>query len=81
MVKSYVLISCDIGAEDELKTKLLEIENIEKTIITYGQYDIVAEIETQKDEDMAKLIIQKNSTARKNTYYGHVKCITLIFLP
>jgi len=59
MVKSYVLISCDIGAEDELKTKLLEIENIEKTTITYGQYDIVAEIETQKDEDMAKLIIQK----------------------
>ena len=36
-----------------------EIENIEKTTITYGQYDIVAEIETQKDEDMAKLIIQK----------------------
>jgi len=59
MVKSYVLISCAIGAEDELKTKLLEIENIEKTTITYGQYDIVAEIETQKDEDMAKLIIQK----------------------
>jgi len=59
MVKSYVLISCDIGAEDELKTKLLEIKNIEKTTITYGQYDIVAEIETQKDEDMAKLIIQK----------------------
>ncbi len=56
MEKVYILISCEIGTENELLSKLKEIEEISNVTITYGDYDIVAEAETENAEDMDNLI-------------------------
>jgi len=56
MEKAYILISCEIGTETELLSKLKEIEEISNVTITYGDYDIVAEAETENADDMDNLI-------------------------
>jgi len=56
MEKAYILISCEIGTENELLSQLKEIPEISKVIITYGDYDIVAEAETENAENMDNLI-------------------------
>ena len=56
MEKAYILISCEIGTENELLSKLKEIEDISNVTITYGDYDIVAEAETENAEKMDNLL-------------------------
>ncbi len=56
MEKAYILISCEIGTENELLSQLKEISEISKVTITYGDYDIVAEAETENAENMDNLI-------------------------
>jgi len=46
MEKAYILVSCEIGTEHELASKLEHIDEIKHVMITYGDYDIVAEAET-----------------------------------
>ena len=56
MEKAYILISCEIGTENELLSQLKEIPEVSKVTITYGDYDIVAEAETENAENMDNLI-------------------------
>jgi DNA-binding Lrp family transcriptional regulator len=59
MEKAYILLSCEIGTENEIIAKLEEINEIKNVMITYGEYDIVAEAETTSVEDMDNLITTK----------------------
>jgi len=52
MEKAYILVSCEIGTENEVASKLKEISEVKAVTITYGDYDIVIEAET---EDVAKM--------------------------
>ena len=59
MEKSYILLSCEIGKEQELAAHLRDINEIKNVMITYGDYDIVIEAETDDAEAMDKLITSK----------------------
>ena len=59
MEKAYILISCEIGNENELLSQLQKIDEISNVMITYGDYDIVAEAETATAESMDDLITSK----------------------
>ncbi len=59
MEKAYILLSCEIGKEDELATQLRTTNEIKNVMITYGDYDIVVEAETENSEKMDNLIISK----------------------
>ena len=59
MEKAYILISCEIGKENELLSQLQQIEEISNVMITYGDYDIVAEAETENAQIMDELITSK----------------------
>lgn len=59
MEKAYILLSCDIGKENELVSQLNPIDEIKSVMITYGEYDIVIEAETIDSEHMDKLITSK----------------------
>ena len=56
MEKAFLLLSCEMGTENELVLKLKNIPQITNVMITYGDYDIVAEAETTNSEEMDKLI-------------------------
>ncbi|TLX65803.1 MAG: Lrp/AsnC family transcriptional regulator [Thaumarchaeota archaeon] len=59
MEKAYVLIGCELGAENEIVSKLLEIDKVKDARIVYGDYDIVVEAETETEAQMDNLITKK----------------------
>jgi DNA-binding Lrp family transcriptional regulator len=54
-----MLISCEIGEEQSIHSKLIEIPEIKNCLITFGSYDIVAEFETPTSHDMNNVISSK----------------------
>ena len=59
MEKVYVLIGCELGAENDIVSKLLEMDKIKDARIVYGDYDIVVEAETETEAQMDNLITKK----------------------
>jgi len=56
---AYILLSCEIAKESELVSQLRTINEIKNVMITYGEYDIVIEAETENSEKMDNLITSK----------------------
>ena len=54
-----MLISCEIGEEQTLLSKLKEIPEIKNCLVTFGSYDIVAEFVTDSSGDMNEIITSK----------------------
>ncbi len=54
-----MLISCEIGEEQSLCSKLIEIPEIKNCLITFGSYDIVAEFVTDTSIEMNEIITSK----------------------
>ena len=59
MEKAYMLISCEMGEEQYLYSRLKAIPEIKSSMITYGSYDIVAEFETVTPDQMNQVIASK----------------------
>ena len=59
MEKAYILVSCEIGTELELASKLNQIDEIKHVTVTYGDYDIVVEAETNDAAKMDDVITSK----------------------
>ncbi len=59
MEEAYILLSCEIGKELEIASQLRTINEIKNVMITYGEYDIVFEAETENPEKMDNLITSK----------------------
>lgn len=59
MEKAFILISCEIGAETELSENLEKIDEIKNVMVTYGDYDIVAEVQTENVVKMDEFITNK----------------------
>lgn len=59
MEKAYILLSCEIGKEQDLASQLRIINEIKNVMITYGDYDIVVEAETENTKKMDNLITSK----------------------
>ncbi len=64
MEKAYMLISCEIGDEQSLYSKLKEIPEIKNCLITYGSYDIIVEFIIDTSAQMNDII---SSKIRKNS--------------
>ena len=54
-----MLISCEIGEEQSLCSKLIEIPETKNCLITFGSYDIVAEFVTDSSMEMNEIITSK----------------------
>ncbi|MDH3618734.1 MAG: Lrp/AsnC ligand binding domain-containing protein [Nitrosopumilus sp.] len=54
-----MLISCEIGEEQSIFSKLNDITEVKNCLITYGSYDIVAEFETKSSHEMNEVISSK----------------------
>ena len=59
MEKVYVLIGCELGAENDIVSKLLEMDKVKDAKIVYCDYDIVVEAETETEAQMDNLITKK----------------------
>ena len=59
MEKAIILLSCEIGTEYDIAKQLSKINEIKNVMITYGEYDLVIEVETENVEKMDALIISQ----------------------
>jgi hypothetical protein len=64
MEKAYMLISCEIGEEQSIYSKLKQISEVKNCMITYGSFDIVAEFITYISTHRNEIITSK---IRKNS--------------
>ncbi len=59
MEKAYILIGCELGAENEIVGKILRLDKVKDARVVYGDYDIVVEAETDTESQMDSLITKK----------------------
>lgn len=64
MLKAFILINTDSGAESEVSEKLLEIPVVKAIHIVYGVYDIIVEMEVEGYEELRSTVSKIRSIPR-----------------
>ena len=59
MHKGFVLLNCDLGAEEFIVEELRKIPQISQAYVTFGAYDVIAEIITDSKEDFDETVSLK----------------------
>jgi|TARA_B100001750_G_scaffold147896_1_gene118323 DNA-binding Lrp family transcriptional regulator len=55
----FVLLNCDLGAEEYILDELKQVEHIKNAYVTFGAYDIIAEIHANDQEEFEKTVSMK----------------------
>ena len=59
MPEAYVLVNCELGAEEEVISGLRAFEHVKNVYGTFGAYDIIAEVEADTTEKLRETITWK----------------------
>lgn len=59
MARAYVLITTEVGAEEEVKDLLLKEPEVLEAEVVFGVYDIVAKVEADTMEQVRKIVTWK----------------------
>ena len=59
MHKGFVLLNCDLGAEEFIVEELAKISQVSQAYITFGAYDVIAEINADSQEDFDETVSLK----------------------
>lgn len=57
----FILLNCDLGAEEYVIDELKQMSNITNAYLTFGAYDVIAEVHTENQDEFEKAV----STIRK----------------
>lgn len=52
----YVLLNSDLGAEEYIVDELNQMENVKNAYLTFGAYDVIAEIHTDDQDGFEKAV-------------------------
>jgi len=52
MAEAYVLVNCDLGAEEEIISGLKQIEQVKEVHGTFGAYDIIAKVQSESADKL-----------------------------
>jgi len=56
MHKGFILLNCDLGSEEYIVDELKQMKKISNAYLTFGAYDVIAEIETGNQDEFEKAI-------------------------
>ncbi len=59
MERGYVLINCDIGSEEYVVEELKLINQVKNAHVTFGAYDVIAELQAPTSEEFDKTVSHK----------------------
>jgi DNA-binding Lrp family transcriptional regulator len=59
MHKGFVLLNCDLGAEEFIVDELRKISQVSQAYVTFGAYDVIAEINADSQEDFDETVSVK----------------------
>ncbi len=55
----YILLNCDLGAEEYVVEELKQIPGINSAYLTFGAYDVIAEVHADSQEEFEKTVATK----------------------
>ena len=55
----YILLNCDLGAEEYIVEELKQIPQVKNAYLTFGAYDVIAEVHANSQEDFEKTVSSK----------------------
>ena len=56
---TYVLISCEVGAEKSIFTELKSLESVKEISGLFGSYDIIVKLEATSEEEIKDIVVSK----------------------
>ena len=56
MQKGFILLNCDLGAEEYIVDELRQMSNINNAYLTFGAYDVIAEVHSENQDEFEKAI-------------------------
>jgi DNA-binding Lrp family transcriptional regulator len=56
MYNGFVLLNCDLGSEEYIIEELKQMPNIKNAHLTFGAYDVIAEINTKDQQTFDKTV-------------------------
>ena len=59
MHKGFVLLNCDLGAEEFIVDELKKIPQVMQAYVTFGAYDVIAEINADSQEGFDQTVSVK----------------------
>ena len=59
MVVAFILINTELGSENNVKEKLLELPEIEEAHTVYGVYDVIAKIKVESMDTIKHIVFSK----------------------
>ncbi|MGY5150565.1 MAG: Lrp/AsnC ligand binding domain-containing protein [Candidatus Nitrosopumilus sp. bin_68KS] len=64
MHKGFILLNCDLGAEEYIVDELKHMQDVNNAYLTFGAYDVVAEVQTQNQDEFEKVIASIRKLSR-----------------
>ncbi len=55
----YILLNCDLGAEEYIVEELKQIPQVKNAYLTFGAYDVIAEVHADSQKDFEKTVSSK----------------------
>ena len=52
----FILLNCDLGAEEYIVDELKQMSNIDNAYLTFGAYDVIAEVHTDNQDEFEKAV-------------------------
>ena len=59
MHKGFVLLNCDLGAEEFIVEELKKISQVSQSYVTFGAYDIIVEINADSQDSFDETVSLK----------------------
>jgi len=56
MHMGFILLNCDLGAEEYVIDELKQMSNVTNAYLTFGAYDVIAEVHTENQDEFEKAV-------------------------
>lgn len=60
----FILLNCDLGAEEYIVEELKHMPKVKNAYLTYGAYDVITEINTEEQKDFEKAVADIRKLSR-----------------
>ena len=64
MHKGFILLNCDLGAEAYIVDELKHMQDVDNAYLTFGAYDVIAEVQKQNQDEFEKVIASIRKLSR-----------------
>lgn len=52
----FILLNCDLGAEEYIVDELKQMDKVNQAYLTFGAYDVIAEVHTDNQDEFEKTV-------------------------